>query len=105
MREKVVEQHLVKCVESMGGLCEKFSAPGRIGVPDRICTLPTPVGMQLVEVKRPDGRVEPWQVRDHKLRAKLGIRVHVAYTIEEVDRLVSTWESAIRMRACYAEHD
>ncbi|MDE2097503.1 MAG: VRR-NUC domain-containing protein [Patescibacteria group bacterium] len=92
MREKRIEDHLKEGVEALGGLCEKFASPGQRGVPDRLVTLPKPVGMQLVECKRPEGSVAPWQARDHARRAKLGVRVAVAYTLEEVDTLVHHWK-------------
>ena len=40
MREKSIEQKLVKEVSSQGGLCWKFTSPGTAGVPDRLVLLP-----------------------------------------------------------------
>ena len=40
MLEKVVEKHLVKCVQGRGGECLKWSSPSNRGVPDRIVILP-----------------------------------------------------------------
>ena len=34
MREKQVEQALVKAVKARGGICPKFVSPGLSGVPD-----------------------------------------------------------------------
>lgn len=36
MREKNIENYLVKQVKKLGGLCYKFISPGNAGVPDRI---------------------------------------------------------------------
>ena len=50
MREKQIEQKLVKAVRNVGGLCPKFVSPGLAGMPDRLILLP---GRRLafVEVK------------------------------------------------------
>ncbi len=40
MREKEVEQKLVKAVKLAGGFCIKFTSPGFDGVPDRLVLLP-----------------------------------------------------------------
>lgn len=40
MREKQIEQVLVKQTKSMGGLALKFISPGYDGVPDRLVLLP-----------------------------------------------------------------
>lgn len=84
MLESAVEKHLRLAVKRAGGLYDKFKSPGRHGVPDRLVTLPGGV-MDLVELKRPGGEAEDHQVRDHKRRAKLGIRVRVIDTKELAD--------------------
>lgn len=93
--EKKVVKALVDGVEGLGGMCEVFNPTGQRGRPDRLCTLPKPVGMQLVELKRPDGEVKSWQERDHKRRRALGVEVTVAYTLEEVDQLIRRWQIKI----------
>ena len=40
MREKQVEQALVKAVKARGGICPKFVSPGLSGVPDRLVLMP-----------------------------------------------------------------
>ena len=40
MREKEVEQTLVKAVRKAGGFCIKFTSPVFDGVPDRLVLLP-----------------------------------------------------------------
>ena len=40
MREKQVEQKLVKAVRTLGGICPKFVSPGMAGMPDRLILLP-----------------------------------------------------------------
>lgn len=52
MREKTVEQKLVRAVKDMGGIATKFVSPGLDGVPDRLILLPgSKVGF--VECKAP----------------------------------------------------
>ena len=40
MREKFVEQKLVRAVKAMGGIAPKFTSPGMAGMPDRLILLP-----------------------------------------------------------------
>jgi len=39
MREKEIEQKLVRAVKAAGGICPKWVSPGMDGVPDRIVLL------------------------------------------------------------------
>ena len=52
MREKQIEQRLVKAVKAQGGLCPKLVSPGTDGMPDRMVLLPDS-HMGFVEVKAP----------------------------------------------------
>lgn len=81
MLEKDIEKALVKRVESLGGLCEKFTSPNRRGVPDRIVTLP---GGRIifVELKAPGASPTKLQKRDHDRRKALGCTVFVIDNIE-----------------------
>ena len=36
MREKIIEQHLVKAVKNSGGIAPKLVSPGFDGMPDRL---------------------------------------------------------------------
>lgn len=40
MREKTIEQHLVKAVKNSGGIAPKLVSPGFDGMPDRLVLLP-----------------------------------------------------------------
>ena len=40
MKEKQIEQKLVRAVMAMGGLCPKLVSPGMDGMPDRMVLLP-----------------------------------------------------------------
>ena len=76
MREKQIEQKLVKAVRNAGGLCPKFVSPGLAGMPDRLILLP---GRRLafVEVKTPGEKPRLLQLHRHAQLRALGFRVHV----------------------------
>lgn len=76
MREKVIEQKLVRAVKASGGICPKLTCPGMAGMPDRLVLLP---GGRLgfVEVKAPGQHPHPLQLSRHRLLRRLGFRVYV----------------------------
>lgn len=76
MREKIIEQKLVKAVKNMGGIAPKFTSPGYAGMPDRIVLLPDS-HMAFVEVKAPGEEPRPLQLARHKLLRGLGFKVYV----------------------------
>lgn len=84
MLEKQIEVLFIKRVKALGGLCEKFTSPGRAAVPDRIVTLP---GNRIifVELKRPGGTPTELQLRDHARRRALGCDVRVIDSKEQID--------------------
>ena len=83
MREKDIEQKLIREVKSRGGLCLKWVSPGFDGVPDRIVLLP---GRRIgfVEVKAPGEKPRPLQVSRHRLFEKLGFRTHILDGEEQI---------------------
>lgn len=87
MREKTVEEKLVKAVKSMGGICPKWVAPGFDGMPDRIVLLPGG-RMAFVEVKAPGERPRPLQVSRHELLRSLGYRVYVLDSPEQIGGMI-----------------
>ena len=76
MREKTVEQALVKAVKAAGGLCIKWTAPGYNGVPDRICLMPDG-RILLVELKAPGKKPTALQLRVHQDFLDRGHEVYV----------------------------
>ena len=61
MREKTIEQHLVKAVKNSGGIAPKLVSPGFDGMPDRLVLLPGgKIGF--VEGKVPGKEPRPLQV-------------------------------------------
>lgn len=74
--EKDVEAALVRRVKALGGLCEKFTSPGRRSVPDRIVTMPNGQ-IIFVELKAPNKKPTDAQLKDHERRRALGCDVRV----------------------------
>lgn len=80
MREKTVEQKLVKAVKNRGGICPKLVCPGFDGMPDRLVLLPDgKVGF--VEVKAPGEKPRPLQVSRHNLLRGLGLQ---GFTLDDI---------------------
>ena len=76
MREKTIEQHLVKAVKNSGGIAPKLVSPGFDGMPDRLVLLQGgKIGF--VEVKAPGKEPRPLQVARHGLLRRLGFKVYV----------------------------
>lgn len=76
MREKQVEQKLVKAVKSHDGICPKLVSPGMDGMPDRMVLLPG-CRIGFVEVKAPGQKPRPLQEQRHRILRKLGFPVFV----------------------------
>lgn len=107
MRESQIEAYLAKRVKELGGEVRKVQWIGRRSAPDRLVMLPEPaVGWSRlvdqqractiwIELKNPetiktfpaDAR-ERAQHREHERMRKLGQRVVVIGTIEQVDELL-----------------
>ena len=77
MREKQIEQHLVRVVKSQGGICPKLISPGFDGMPDRMVLLPGG-RIGFVEVKAPGQKPRPLQTRRHGQLTALGFKVCIS---------------------------
>lgn len=76
MREKHIEQQLVKETKLRGGMCPKFTSPGMDGMPDRLVLFPQG-HIGFVEVKAPGEKPRPLQVHRHEQLRRLGFQVYV----------------------------
>ncbi len=74
MREKSIEEKLVKAVKAMGGLAPKFVSPGMNGMPDRLLLLPGGK-IAFVETKATGKKPRPLQKRRKKQLEELGFTV------------------------------
>lgn len=76
MREKTIEQKLIKAVKGMGGIVPKFTSPGFDGMPDRIILLPDG-HIGFVEVKAPGKKPRRLQLLRHGMLRRLGFKAFV----------------------------
>jgi len=92
VREDDIETHLYKRVKKLGGMCYKFTVPGRRNVPDRIMMLPG-ICMQFVELKKPGEKPNDAQIREHaRIQEWTGFRVLVWDTKYQIDSYLSDYE-------------
>ena len=84
MLEKQIEKAFVKKIKALGGLCEKFTSPGRRSVPDRLVTLPG--NIIFVELKATGKVPTAAQHADHAKRRALGCDVRVIDNLDAVVR-------------------
>lgn len=87
MREKYIEQQLVSEVKKRGGICPKLVSPGYAGMPDRLIFLPGGK-FALTEVKAPGEKPRPLQTSRHRLLRKLGFRVYVLDSPEQIGEIL-----------------
>lgn len=93
MREKIIEQHLVKAVKNSGGIAPKLVSPGFDGMPDRLVLLPKgKIGF--VEVKAPGKEPRPLQVARHGLLRRLGFKVYVLDSPEQIGGILDEIRTA-----------
>ena len=87
MREKEIEQALVKAVKARDGMCPKFTSPGMDGMPDRLVLLPQG-RIGFVEVKAPGKKPRPLQVHRHEELRNLGFQVFVLDRFEQIGEIL-----------------
>ena len=87
MREKTIEQRLVKAAKSMGGIAVKFVSPGFDGMPDRVVLLPYGK-IAFVEVKAPGCKPRPLQVSRHGQLRRLGFKVYLLDSPEQINEIL-----------------
>ena len=83
MREREIEQKLVREVKKRGGICPKWVSPGWAGVPDRMVLL-SKGRMGFVEVKAPGEVPRALQMARHRLLKGLGYKVFVLDDTEQI---------------------
>lgn len=93
MREKEIEQAMVKSVKERGGICPKWVSPSFSGVPDRLVFLPNGK-FGLVEVKAPNQCPRALQVSRHKIFERLGFRVYVLDNKKDIEGILDEIETA-----------
>lgn len=88
MREKIIEQRLVKVVMNNGGVALKLASPTMNGLPDRLVLLP---GGRLcfVEVKAPGRIPRPLQIKRHQRLRDLGFLVFVLDDPNKIEEVLA----------------
>lgn len=86
MREKEIENYLVKKVKKLCGLCFKFISPGNAGVPDRIVIKNGK--LIFIELKAPGKSVRALQRLQIDKLLKHGQIVYVADSKEKIDLIL-----------------
>ena len=87
MREKHIEQKLVRAVKSAGGLAVKFVPPGYDGMPDRLVLMPGGK-VAFVEVKAEGCSPRPLQTCRHEMLRRLGFQVYVLDDVEQISQIL-----------------
>ena len=87
MREKAIEQKLVKAVKAAGGIAPKLVSPGFDGMPDRMVLMPGG-RIAFVEVKAPGEKPRPLQLSRHRLLRRLGFSVYVLDGAEQIETIL-----------------
>ena len=93
MREKTIEQKLVRAVRICGGICPKLVSPGFDGMPDRLALLPGG-RLAFIEVKRPGQKPRPLQEARHRLLRRLGFRVYVLDRPDQIGGIIDETRTA-----------
>jgi len=93
MRERQIEIKLRDVVKSKGGLALKFTSPGTVGVPDRI-VLTSDGRVFFVELKASGKHLSPKQVKMVAVLKRLGHKVRVIDSLEQVKEFMDEIYSA-----------
>lgn len=93
MKEKAIEQHLVKSVKCMGGITIKLISPSMDGLPDRLVLLPEGK-MAFIELKAPKEKLRPLQVKRKGQLELLGFSVYCIYSIEGIGGILDEIQSS-----------
>ena len=92
MREKQIEQKLVRAVKTMGGLAPKFISPGMGGMPDRLVLLPGQ-RVAFVETKAKGEVMRPLQIKRKRQLTRLGFRVYCVDNIGAIGEILNEIQS------------
>ena len=87
MREKEVEEALVKAVKKRHGLALKFVSPGMSGVPDRLVLMPKGM-IAFVELKAPGKKMRLLQEKRKSQLEALGFLVFCVDSKEKVEVVI-----------------
>lgn len=87
MNEKQIESKLTMTVKKTGGIALKLTCPSFAGMPDRLILLPDG-HIGFAELKAPGKNPRPLQLARHRLLRKLGFKVYVIDSIEQIGGMI-----------------
>lgn len=87
MKEKLIEQALVKAVKQKGGLCLKLTSPSIVGIPDRLVLLRDGC-VGFVEVKTTGKKPRKVQAKRMELLKQLGFKAFVLDSLDDIPTLM-----------------
>ena len=87
MDEKLIERKLKDMVRQNSGLALKFTSPGFDGMPDRLLLFPNGK-IAFAELKAPGKKPRTLQLSRHRLLRKLGFRVFVIDSKEQIGGVI-----------------
>jgi len=93
MREKHIEQKLIRAAKDMGGLALKFISPGFDGMPDRLVLMPKGK-IAFAEVKAPGKTMRPLQIKRKRQLEALGFRVYCIDSTEQIGGILGEIQSS-----------
>lgn len=91
--EKAIEQYLTDSVKKSGGICLKYSNPGMVGFPDRVCLLPGGITLW-VELKSKGQQLRTMQRIRISQMVHLGHLVNVCKSKEDIDEMLEPYKTA-----------
>ena len=87
MREKHIEQKLIKKVKDKGGLALKLVSPSLDGLPDRLLLL-SKGKIAFAELKAPGKKLRPLQEKRKRQLEELEFLVFVIDNADEIDAVI-----------------
>lgn len=90
--EKAIERYLTTQVKEMGGICLKYSQPGSVGYPDRICLLPGGVTLW-IEIKSKGEKPRALQSIRFQQMASIEHPVYVCDSKAEIDKVLKPYKT------------
>ena len=87
MREKYIEQKLVREVKKRGGICLKLASTGLDGIPDRL-VLMKKGKIAFVELKAPEQKPRKLQLVRIKKLKELGFNAYVLDNVKDIGGVI-----------------
>ena len=94
MREKYIEQKLVKTIKAERGIALKLQCIGFDGMPDRIILMPGG-RLAFAEIKAPGEKLRPLQERRKRQIESLGFLVFVIDSIDKIEPFMEVMKGEV----------